>query len=106
MSADTIEWVMTHMPDECSKALARFTDANPRLRGAHWDDCLESLTDHDTYLNVIEPIIDRLDSTYNYGLVGAIARTLWWAVPDFRNWTDDLRTIAVKATIDNNGGSK
>jgi hypothetical protein len=26
-------------------------------------------------------------------------------VPDFRNWTDELRTIAVKATIDNNGGS-
>jgi hypothetical protein len=103
--SDPIEWVMTHMPDECSKALARFTDANPRLRGAHWDDCLDSLASHDTYLNIVEPLCEALN-TYDPHLVGAIARTLWWAVPDFHKWTDDMRTIAVKATIDDNGGSK
>jgi hypothetical protein len=106
MSNDNIEWVVTHMPDECSKALAYFTEQNPRLNGAHWDDCLELLIDSDTHTTIIEPIIDRLDYTYNFGLVGAITCTLLWASHEFRGWTDDQRTIAVKATIDNNGGSK
>lgn len=99
---DHLQWVRIHMPDECSKALARFIDWNLAWRGAGWDDCLDRLMDSDAHLEITEPIHEILDSD-RPRLVSAVAITLLWADKTFATeFTDEMRAVAVAATIANN----
>lgn len=102
MSDEPIDWVLRHMPDECAVALDEFTQANTGLAGAHWDDCLDMLMSTDAHIDLAGVILDRLDDSYNEGLVYAVALTLYYASMGFRHLGDDQRTVMVKATIDNN----
>src|SRR5262245_5652156 len=105
-----LDWVMTHMPTTASQALSRFTELNPHWRGAHWDDCLDRLIDADAHLDITEPLSvatyeglsDQfiLDG-YDIHLVDAVAITILYADRNFAlHYSDAMRAVAVKATID------
>jgi hypothetical protein len=108
MTRDTshLTWVINNMPRESALALAKFTEHNPHWRGAHWDDCLDTLMDSDSHLDLTEPLYEASKETQYPGkLVEAIGITLLYADERFATvYSPELQAAAVFATIANNGG--
>jgi len=101
------QWVNKHMPAEAHEALLKFTEINPHWRGAHWEDVLEVLCDSDSHLDIIEPLFDALrEDDFSFLLVECIAQTLIYASKPFSvDYSDEMRALAVRATIRANGGA-
>ena len=85
---ERLMWVAHNMPDECALALERFTRANPRWRGANWEDCLDMLLDSDSHLELTEPMYETYEGAFTaldiddngaLALVCPIAVTLLYA---------------------------
>lgn len=107
-TATALRFVIEKMPKESIDALMKFTERNPRWRGAGWDDCLDILLDSDSHLDVTEPIMDRL-LTLNPELIPtmicAVTITLLYASRAFAESTVEAQATQVVATLHNNGGA-
>lgn len=104
-NTEHLTWVLEHMPQESADALITFTKVNPHWRGAHWDDCLDTVIDADGHLDITEPMFDLMEGTnYPPNLVTAVTITLLWASQAFAEANEEDRATMVKATIANNGG--
>jgi hypothetical protein len=99
------DWLQAGMPSEIATALRNFTALNPSYRGAEWWDILSILRDSDSHLDVIEPMAEAMSEWGT--LQSFVVLTLCYSSRAFYNeWTTAERIIAVRATIDNNGGAK
>lgn len=108
-ATEAFAWVAEHMPDEQRQALAKFTSMNPGERGIEWWDVLDMLIDCDAHLDIMEPLAERFkeplaedgdewDMLHIY-----VALTCLYASEAFATtYTDEMRAIAVRATITNN----
>lgn len=98
------KWVITHMPDESKDALALFTQLNRNYRGAHWEDCLEILSNSDAELEIIEPMAIDMDDWSR--LHEYVAITLIFSDRDFvESNTNEERIVKVRDLVSNNGAS-
>lgn len=98
-------WVKVNMPTEVDAALAKFVSINPHWNGAEWWDCLSVLIDSDSQLDIIEPMADAMPEWSM--LHTFIAITLIYASESFAtSYTNDMRVVAVRATIANNRGGE
>jgi hypothetical protein len=86
MSRDTthLTWVLDKMPEASRLALLKFTELNPHWRGAHWDDCLDTLIDSDSHLELTEPLYEASKETpYSGFLVEAVGITMLYSSQSF-----------------------
>lgn len=82
---DVLLAVEKGLPIESDLALTRFISMNPHWQGAAWADCLESLLDSDSNLNVTEPVHEALQGLVTDAegaYIGAVALTLYYAHPE------------------------
>jgi hypothetical protein len=83
-NTDHLTWVLEKMPEACALALAKFTQINPHWRGANWDDCLDTLIDSDSHLDLTEPLYDAVKETpYEYRRCESVAITMLYSSQSF-----------------------
>ena len=96
---EALDWVMLRMP-EVLDALIRFTERNPRWKGANWDDCLDALMDGDRHLEITEPLHDD-EWLHTFGaLPEAVAITLLYADRAFYGLDRKTQAKTVRAVIE------
>jgi hypothetical protein len=102
-----IQWVIKHMPRESAQALTEFVSINTSYNGAAWGDVLDILLNSDTYVSITDLIYQDAEMKDLGMLPAAVAVTLMLASKTFAtNIDDDTRLMYVRATIQNNGGSR
>jgi hypothetical protein len=82
MTRDTthLSWVIEKLPVASAVALDRFTTLNRHWQGAHWDDCLDTLMDSDSHLELTEPLYEASKETpYPGKLVEAVGLTMLYS---------------------------
>ena len=96
---EALDWVTLRMP-EALDALIRFTELNPNWKGANWDDCLDTLIDSDSHLDVTEPLYED-EYLRSFGqLAEAVAITLLYASREFRGLDQATQARTVRAVIE------
>jgi hypothetical protein len=105
--SEAYAWVHEHMPHEEPRALAQFVAINPHQRGTQWWDVLSILRDCDAHLDVVEPMAEMVKDQGGQWTVlhSFVTYTMLYASPVFAAWSNDLRVIALRTTLNDGGGS-
>jgi hypothetical protein len=99
-TAEYLAWVREKMPVGSAVALDRFTTINPHWQGAGWDDCLATLIDSDSHIDLVEPLYEATkDTPHDFRLVEAVGITLLYSDMDFAAADTDTRATMVFQTI-------
>jgi len=98
-TATAYRLIERYMRIEADEALARFVLTNPHLRGIDWWTALDMLIDADAHLDITEPLAERFP--HWSPLHAYVTLTALYNSKDFsQEWTDEMRAICVRATIE------